>query len=807
MSPSPVQALFQQAMGLHRAGRLAEAEQAYRQIMRVDARDYPSRCMLGRLYLDLGRNAEAEKVLEAAVKLDGRAPPGLSGYGLALLRVGKFKPAAAILERAIAAEPNDWSLRCNLGDALLGLGRPQDAVAAYDHALGLAPDAAPAWARRATALLDLERPDAALADAERALGWAPRDAQALAARAAALTALDRVDEAIVAVGQAMAAAPDDHGLAVDRARLLFKAGRFAEAASDCTRALTQDSQNVEALIVRGAALAKLHQPQAALADAEAATALTPRDAEAQFIRGLRLDALGRGEAAIEAYKRALALGDRKRPDLRALNNLGASLIELKRYGEAIAALRQVLAVEPRHRHALGAYAHAQRMTCDWTDAAAVEAALRTIVETGEAEVPPGVVLAYFDDPDLQLKAARNHAAANMVAVAPRPAPHARGERLRIAYLSADFHDHATMRLAIGVFERHDRARFDVCAISFGPDDGSALRARTVAAFETFLDAQAMSDEAIVAWMRERRIDVAVDLKGFTAGSRKRVFAARPAAVQVNYLGFPGTLGSEAYDYVLADAITAPSAMWPFFSEKIVHLPDSYQPNDSHRETPIGGPSRADAGLPPAGFVFCCFNNSYKITPSVFGVWMRLLAAVEGSVIWLLGDNELAMANLRKEAAVRGVDPARLVFAPRVTLNDHLARHRLADLCLDTLPYGAHTTASDALWMGLPIVTCLGAAFAGRVGASLCAAAGLDALIAPDLTAYEALALSLARDPERLDTIKAHLAAARTTAPLFDDERYRRGLEAAYEVMWTRREADEPPAAFAVGSVDDRRDRG
>lgn len=797
MSQSPIQALFQQAMGLHRAGRLDEAERAYRQIMKVDARDYPSRCMLGRLYLDTGRNAEAEKVLEAAVKLDGRGPPGLSAYGLALLRTGKHRLAAAILERAIAAQPGDWALTCNLGDALIGLGQAEAALAAYDRALAINPQAAEALARRAAALLDLGRADAALADSERALSLSPRDAQALAIRAGALAVLARTDEAIEAFARALMAAPEDDLLRIDRARLLVQVNRADEAVADCTAALVRRPRDADLLLLRSTALAKRQAAQAALDDCEAALALRPRDADIHFLRGLRLEALGRTADAVGAYDRALALGDRRQPDLKALNNRSAALIELQRYPEAIEGLRQVLAVEPRHRHAFGAYAHVLRLTCDWTDAARIEGEMRQIVLGAEAEIPPGTVLAYFDDPALQQQAARNHAAATLPAVATRPAPAAPNGRLRIAYLSADFHSHATMRLAIELFERHDRAQFDVSAISFGPDDASAMRARTVAAFEHFHDARTMSDEAVIALMRAQGIDIAVDLKGYTAGSRERIFAGRGAPLQINYLGFPGALGSAAYDYILADAVVAPPTMQPHFDEQIIRLPHSYQPNDASRPIPEGGPTRDDAGLPQDGFVYCCFNNNYKITPAVFDVWMRLLLETPGSALWLLSDNDLAVANLRKEAAARGVDAARLVFAPRVSPEDHLARHRLADLFLDTLPYSAHTTASDALWMGLPIVTCLGEAFAGRVGASLNSAVGLEALIAPDLEAYERLALELAGDRKRLRAIRERLIAGRLSHPLFDAALYVRGIEAAYQTLWARRLSGAAPEAFAV----------
>ena len=797
--PSPLQALFQHALTLHRSGRAEEAEKAYRQVMKVDARHQQARCLLGLLYLDEGRNAEAEKVLEAAARLDGREIRGLAAYGVALVRVGKFRNAATVLERAVALAPADPSLRSHLGDALQGQGRLEEAVAAYDEALRHDPALVEGLGRRAAALAGLKRFEAALADCTRALASAPRDPRALAVRARALGALGRPDEAVAAYGAAIAAAPDDHTLMVDLARLLFEADRPAEAVEACTAVLTVRPRNPEVLRLRSAALTRLLRLEAALADCDAAIALAPRDPEGHLARALRLEALGRAEEAVASFDRVLALRDRRTPEhLQALYSRCTVLIELKRYGEAIEGLQRILAADPRHVFALGLYAQARLAACDWAGREALAAALRDAVEGGEADVPPGTLAAWFDDPALLLKGSRNHAARYMGPVtAARPAPAPGGERLRIAYLSADFHNHATAQLAIELFERHDRSRFDISAISFGPDDGSNMRAACFAAFETFLDARTMGDAAIGVWMRARGIDIAVDLKGFTGGARERVFVQRPAPLLVNYLGFPGTLGTAVYDYILADAVVAPMAMQPFFAERIVHLPNSYQPNDSRRGVPETTLTRAEAGLPAAGFVFASFNNSYKITPPVFDVWMRLLAATDGAVLWLLGDNDLAMENLRREAAARGIDPARLVFAPRVAPNEHLARQRLADLFLDTQPCGAHTTASDALWMGLPMVTCLGGAFAGRVGASLLHAVGLADLVAADLAAYERLALSLARDQARLAAIRARLETGRLTLPLFDADLYRRGVETAYEMMWARCLSGEPPTAFAV----------
>lgn len=374
------------------------------------------------------------------------------------------------------------------------------------------------------------------------------------------------------------------------------------------------------------------------------------------------------------------------------------------------------------------------------------------------------------------------------------------DRIRIAYLSADFHLHATAHLMAELFERHDRERFEVSAWSFGPETGDAMRDRLRRAFEHFNDVRDVSDEGVASRLRAAEIDIAVDLKGYSKGCRPAIFARRVAPVQVNYLVYPGTTGAEYMDYIIGDAEVIPEEHEAYFSEQVVRLPDSYQVNDTKRVIAEHVPSRAAAGLPESGFVFCCFNNSYKITPEVFDVWMRLLQQVEGSVLWLLQDNTVASRNLKLEASARGVDPKRLVFAPRRPPPDHLARHRLADLFLDTLPCNAHTTASDALWAGLPVLTCRGHFFVGRVAASLMRAIGLPELIVDDLAGYEAVALRLAQRPGELAALKSRLAKNRMTHPLFDIDRYRLHLESAYATMMEHHRQGMPRQGFLVTTL-------
>jgi predicted O-linked N-acetylglucosamine transferase (SPINDLY family) len=424
------------------------------------------------------------------------------------------------------------------------------------------------------------------------------------------------------------------------------------------------------------------------------------------------------------------------------------------------------------------------------------------IRDGKSSVPPFVFLGISDSPQDQLLCSRIWMRDKCSA---SPTPISMGERyhhnrIRLAYLSADLHQHAMAFCLAELFEMHDHARFETTGVSFGPDIPSEMRSRLQGAFNRFFDVRQKSDREVANMLRELEIDIAVDLNGYTYGGRTRIFALRAAPVQVSYLGYPGTMGADFIDYILADRFVIPEEHRACYTEKVVYLPDSYQVNDSKRRVAERTPTRAEAGLPDQGFVFCSFNNNYKFSPMVFDVWMRLLGKVEGSVLWLLASSAAAMRNLRKEAADRGIAPDRLVFARRISHEDYLARHRLADLSLDTVPYNGHATASDALWVGLPVLTCLGKTFPGRVAASLLNAIGLNELITHSLEEYEALALELATNRKLLADIKSKLAANRDTCPLFDTDRFRRHMETAYVRMWERCQKGEAPESFAVESI-------
>jgi predicted O-linked N-acetylglucosamine transferase (SPINDLY family) len=586
-----------------------------------------------------------------------------------------------------------------------------------------------------------------------------------------LSALNRKGEALKAYDAALGQRSGFFEGEFNRANLLMEMGRLDEALAGYERAVAARADVPAAWNNRGAVLRRLHRLEAALASHERALALAPGHVNAIINRGMVLKDMGRLRDAGVAADAALAL----QPDAAEAVHLKAAIaLEAGRIGEAQAEFARLRQLAPHHPAALSGLARAAALACDWKTAEEITPALLDAARFGTALVQPMVLMGYSDDPALLRRAAEMAIARGVPAHAPLAKVRYAHDRIRLAYVSADFHNHPTAALAAGLFETHDRDRFTVIGISCGPDDGSSMRARMVGAFDEFHDVRGKSDREAAEMMRALEIDIAIDFSGHTANGRPGILSWRPATVQASWLVYPGTTGAPFIDAILADRIVLPHDQQPFFSERIVHLPDCYQVNDGTRV--IGPtPSRAEAGLPEDGFVFCCFNAHWKLTRPVFEIWMRLLDKTPGSVLWLMEGP--GASNLRRAAGAHGIDPARLVFAPHRPGPEHLARHRLANLFLDTLPYGAHTTGSDALWAGLPLLTCEGRAFPGRVGASLLNAVGLPEMVTRSPQEYEALALKLAGDGALLKTIRQKLSDNLGSAPLFDTARFRRGLEA------------------------------
>jgi protein O-GlcNAc transferase len=631
------------------------------------------------------------------------------------------------------------------------------------------------------------------------LANSPRNAHALHLLGILEAQRQNFSLALDLVLQAIKSSPNEAAFHSTRGNILMGLGRPSESILSYDNAARLAPGFAEPLYNRGNALRALQRHADAIASYDRALALRPGYVEALNNRGDTLLQLQRYDEAVLSFDRALALNPRY---AEALNNRGSAMRQLKRYEDAAESYGKLAAIYPDFDYALGNLFDCRLHCCDWAHYGQESARITQAVSAGKKADIPFRFLAFSQSPAAQLQCARTFVADRYRASA---TPLWTGERysherIRVAYLSADFHNHATAYLMAELFETHDRQRFETTAISFGPDSEDEMRGRLRRSFDHFIEVRANADAEVANMLRQREIDIAVDLKGHTTYGRTGILAHRPAPIQVSYLGYPGSMGAPYVDYIVADGFVISEADEKFYDEKIVYLPDSYQVNDSKRAIAETTPGRVEAGLPEKGFVFCCFNNSYKIAPDTFDIWMRLLNKVEGGVLWLLAENSSVTRNLRAEAERRGVSPERLVFAAKVKLDQHLARHRLADLFLDTLPYNAHTTASDALWTGLPVLTCAGSTFAGRVAASLLHAVGLPELVTRDLHEYEELALKLAQSPAMLSEIAARLTTNRATAPLFDTHRFRRHLESAYITMWERYQRGEPAAAFKVQPI-------
>ncbi len=753
--------LLSRALAFHQQGRLAEAEQLYRAVMQSAPQEAAAPHLLGVVRAQQGRTAEALELMAAALKLKPDAPEILSNYANALKSEGRTQEALASFDRAVALKPDYGAAWSRRAQALHVLRRLPEALESVNRALAFNPGSVEALNARGGVLLDMGRPEEALASFDRALTAAPGFPDTLNNRALALKALRRPEEALTSVERALAA---NSGMAEawnNRGIILFELKRMAEAIDSYDRALTLHPAYAEAFNNRAVARASLKRFAESLADCDQALALKPDFADAHYNRGNALSELSRPQEALADYERALE-------------------------------------IDPQHPNALSGLANAALLIGDWQRTGELAERLKEDVQAGRSVIQPFVVMGYWDDNDLQLRAARQY----VLRSGPGPLPALwRGERyvhdkVRVAYLSADFHNHVTSALTVEMFERHDRARFEITAMSFGPDDNSAMRARLVKAFDRFHDARQQSDRAVAELLRAWEIDIAVDLGGHTSGARPWVLAHRPCPVQAKYMGYPGTSGSDFIDYLIADRIVVPPDQEPFFSEKLAALPDTLWVTDTARPVPPP-PGRTEAGLPESGFVFCCFNHNWKITAPIFDVWMRLLGQVEGSVLWLLEGNAAIGAILRKEAVARGIAPERLIFAGRTTPEQHLARQQLADLFLDTHTCNAHTTASDAFAAEVPVLTWPSTQFAGRVAESLVRAAGLDELVAGSLTDYEDRGLALVREPQRLAQIRKRLAQARRSRIPFVTRDYARALEAAYVCIRERHLSGKAPASFDV----------
>jgi len=709
-----------------------------------------------------GQPAQAALLYAEILQTHPEHADALHLLGVTETQLGRPQAGLRLIMQSLAVAPNQPVAVANQGNALLALGRPTEALASYDFSLRLSPDYPLAVYGRGNALSALGRQVDALASFDRALQLAPNFLEPL----------------------------------IGRGGSLLKLGRHAEALAVYGRALELSPDHARAHLGRGAALLGLKAYVDALASIDRALELMPASAEAFVERGHALSEQGKHDAAIDAYDRALRLNSNL---ATAWFGRGLALSMQGRFVEVAASLRRALDIDSAHPYARGAFRHAQLQICDWSGLADGVCEIVAAVERGEPVDFPFSFLAICDSPRLQLGCARQFAALQRAEQRPLWAAGERASlgRIRVAYISADFLEHPTSYLMAGLFERHDRQRFETIAISLREDEGSPTARRVQAAFDHYLVAGEQRDAEVARLIRDLEVDVAVDLMGYTGEHRTGIFGHRPAPVQVNYLGFPATMGTAHIDYIIADEFLIPEEHRAAYSEQIAYLPECFQANDDRRAMASETPTRAQLGLPETGFVWSSFHGSYKLNPDMFDIWARLVRAVPGSVLWLVGGGPAVEANLRRQALARGVAADRLVFARSLPYPQHLARLPLADLSLDILPFNGGATSSDALWAGVPVLTCSGKSFAARMSGSLLHALEMPELVTHSLEEYERVALQLARDPDRLGAVRAALARKRHSSPLFDTDRFRRHLEGAFIHMVERHRQGLPPQTFKV----------
>jgi protein O-GlcNAc transferase len=684
---------------------------------------------------------------------------------------GELAQAERIYRQILALDPNQALVVSNLGAVLQATGRGQEAWACWKEAVRLNPS---------------------FANAHNNLGGYHKEQRQWA-------------EAIACYRQALRLEPNHVDAHYNLGVVLQEEGQIADAIESFLRVVQINPGHADAYNNLGSAFFKLGRHAEAIEYYGQALRVDPNHAGALNNLGGALHAQGRVTEAIRCYRQALYLNPNY---ATAFNNLGTALFEQWQYDDACQCFQNALQLNPQdHAYRLN-LVHIRQHLCLWENQAELA---RQVIEGVEHDVPTGTPAAPFSfmtlptptTPGQQLQCARKHARSlshgQRVALAPRTSTPRRGgkSKITLGYLSAGFLGHPMAYLTAELFEKHDRENFEVLAYSYSGDDGSDIRRRLVAAFDRFHDVRELSALAAAQRIAADEVDILIDLQGYTGAHRTAILALQPAPIQVQYLGYPGTMGGDFIDYLLVDDFIVPPGQQPYFTEHLVHLPGCYLVNDGKRAMASPAPVRAECGLPESGFVFCDFNNSYKITPEMFDIWMRLLKAVPGSVLWLLEGNRFSRPNLCQEAEARGVPTERLVFAPRCSMPEHLARHCLADLFLDTYPVCGHTTASESLWAGCPVLTMAGETFISRVAGSLLRSLGLSELVTTSFEEYEALALRLARDRDLLAEVRARLAVNRTTAQVFDSTRFTRNLEQAYRTMWALFKAGDKARPFSV----------
>ncbi|MEI7429601.1 MAG: tetratricopeptide repeat protein [Betaproteobacteria bacterium] len=786
LAPNMPAAWYNQGVAFSGLGKRSEAINAFEKTRIYSLNSADTQNGIGLQLIYLGAYREAERCLQRALALMPEYAFAHSNLGKLRERQKRYKDAETSCRRAIELQPDLAPLYTNLG-AILNLQKDYEAAeVVIRKAIELDAKSSEAWSNLGSALHGLKRYEAAEAVCHKAIELDAGSPEAWSNLGSVLHGLKRYEAAEDACRKAIeldAGAPEAWS---NLGSALHGLKRYAAAEAACHKAIGLDAKSSEAWSNLGSALHGLKRYAAAEAACLKAIELDAKSSEAWSNLGSALHGLKRYAAAEAACLKAIEL-DGELPE--AWINLGEALSGLKQYESAVESYGKALKLNPEAEFLLGSLLHTKMKICDWRSIANDISLVTQKINEEIKATTPFAALTITNDLTVQRKAAEIWVKATCREQIDLGKIPERNEfsKIRVGYFSADFRQHPVSYLTVGLFEKHDRSRFEIIAFSLVPMSMDAMGSRLSLAFDRVIDVSDKSDKEIAVLARKLQIDIAIDLGGFTADARTEIFSFRAAPIQASYLGYLGTMGADYMDYLFADRIIIPEDRQQFYAEKIVYLP-SYQVNDSKRQISEKQFTRQELGLPEKGFVFCCFNNTYKISPQTFDSWMRILRSVDASVLFLYAENQWAEENLKQEAIFRGVDAARLVFGKALPYDEYLARFRAADIFLDTLPYNAGTTASDALWAGLPVLTCIGDAFAGRVAASLLNAVCLPELITSTQVEYEALAVELASNPERLAHIRQKLGQNKLTTTLFNTALFTEHIEMAYEAMFQRHQS-------------------
>lgn len=798
LSPDQFQTLNNLGNVLQYQGQLDEAIACYRRVLALRPELAEAHFNLGNALKQRGMPHEALACFRNAAAINPGYVAAHVGVGNVLRDLGNRDEAIGSFRKALALDAGSGEAWFCLASLLQQQGKIKEAIAGYLHLLAICPDLVEAYVNLGNSFYQTGQINEAVIHYQRALAIMPDMPEVHAILGMVFQQQGKLDLATESYRRALLINPDYAEVHNNLGSLLNELGCLDEAAQALLRCLALNSGNAEAHLNLGNVLFKQGRLVEAIECYQNALTLRPNYAEAHSNLGNVRNEQGSLDEAIALFYRALAL----KPDYaEAYYNIAGVLSKLGKRDEAVSCYRRALALKPDYPEAEVQMLHELQLICDWRGHEDFDSAFKRLA-AHKAAPSPFACLALADDPATQLHLSRKFAAINRhtpLSLPDRPAVFP--DRLRVGFFGADFHNHATLYLMAGLLREFDTSRFEIFAYSYGRYQPGLWGKRARETVEHFFDVTGQPSRAIAELARSHGLDIAIDLKGYTEHGRLDIFGFRPAPIQISFLGYPGSLGVDFIDYIVADPVVITDAMRKHYCEHVIWLPHSYQPNDNTREVAALDTHRADFGLPEQGIVLCCFNGSYKISPSEFDIWMRVLGKVDGSVLWLLRSNRWSEDNLRKEAVARGIPPERLVFADRADHPAHLARHKHADLFLDTFNVNAHTTASDALWAGLPVVTRAGQQFAARVCASLLAAVGLSELITENDANYEALIVALATDPARLAAVKAKLASNRFDHPLFDTRNYTRHFEAGLQEAYNLHFAGQLPRDIQIKPFD------